>query len=455
MSLPESRVGCGWLEPAAYEENFSDLHPLLSSAQARAESLRCYYCYDAPCIQACPTGIDIPSFIARIGDGNVSGAAHRILSANILGGSCARVCPVESLCEGACVRNKDSDRPVQIGQLQRYATDTAFEESAAFFKRAESTGKSVAVVGAGPAGLACAHALALLGHEVTLHESKEKPGGLNEYGIAPYKLTADFAQREVEFILGVGGIRLLTGSKVGRDVSLENLRAQHDAVFVASGLPLSRSLGAELAPVEGVRDALSFIESLRQSTDLSAIPMGHEVVVIGGGSTAIDVAMECRRLGARKVVLAYRRGENDMSATAVEIALARTDGVEVITWARPAAWRKSGEKITGVAFERTRASAQGGSEDTGEQFVIAADMVFTATGQLQQEQALGTATAHLFTEPAPGKGARLSVDKTLHTSLAGVFGGGDCVNGGGLTVQAVQHGKEAAVHIHAFLSKGT
>ena len=287
-----------------YAQNFCDAHPPLTLAQARIEADRCYYCYEAPCQTACPTGIDVPSFIQRIADGNIRGSAHAILSANPLGGMCARVCPTEVLCEQACVRNTHEDKPVEIGQLQRYATDAYFAQPGApLFTRAPATGRRVAVVGAGPAGLACAHGLARLGHDVVVLDANTKPGGLNEYGLATYKTVDDFAQKEVAWLLSIGGIEIRHNTHVGRDVSLEALASDYDAVFLGLGLAGVNAIGIAEPAAHGLRNAVEFIAELRQATDYAAVPVGRKVLVIGGGMTAVDAAVQSRKLGAEEVTM--------------------------------------------------------------------------------------------------------------------------------------------------------
>ena len=295
-------IAAGRLSGAELARNFCDAHPPMNLAQARIEADRCYYCYDAPCQTACPTGIDVPSFIQRIADGNLRGAAHTILEANPLGGMCARVCPTEVLCEQACVRNKQEDKPVEIGQLQRYATDHLMADPGKpLFTRAAPSGKRVAVVGAGPAGLACAHGLARLGHEVVLMDAQPKLGGLNEYGLATYKTVDDFAQKEVQWLLSIGGITVRHGTVLGREVHLHGLCADFDAVFLGLGLGGVNSIGIAEPQATGVRNAVDFIAELRQAQDLSQVPVGRRVVVIGGGMTAVDAAVQSRKLGAQSV----------------------------------------------------------------------------------------------------------------------------------------------------------
>ena len=286
-------IASGRLDAAQLARNFADVAPPLDRQRALIEASRCHFCYDAPCIQACPTSIDIPGFIRAISTDNLKGAATKILEANIFGGQCARVCPTEILCEGECVRNDPEDKPVEIGALQRYATDWVFEQNAVLFARAASTGKRVAVVGAGPAGLACAHALAMRGHDVDVFEARAKSGGLNEYGIAAYKVV-DFSQREVEWLLSIGGIRVHHDRALGRDVQLSQLRREYDAVFLGLGLAGVNALGLDDEALPGVRNAVDFIGELRQAANKAEVAVGRRVVVIGGGNTAIDAAVPKR-----------------------------------------------------------------------------------------------------------------------------------------------------------------
>ncbi|AJY08112.1 NAD(P)-dependent oxidoreductase [Burkholderia sp. SIMBA_043] len=417
---------------------FADIAPLLDPTAAAAAASRCHYCYDAPCVQACPTQIDIPSFIRKIGNGNLKGAAMDILGANPLGGMCARVCPTEILCEGACVRNHQDAQPVAIGALQRHATDWAMATGAVRFTRAPDTGRHVAVVGAGPAGLACAHRLALAGHRVTLFDARAKAGGLNEYGIAAYKTVDDFAQREVEWLLSVGGIALQTGVALGRDVTLDALRERHDAVFVAMGLTGVRTLAIDGEQLSGVMNAVDFIEQVRQADALENVPVGRRVVVIGGGNTAIDAAVQSRKLGAQRVTMVYRRGVDAMSATWAEREFAQTSGVTLVTHAKPVRIAGEGGHVTRVEFESA----------SGERFAIEADMVLKAIGQTLVPAGIDAA---LLT----ADGTRIAVDAHGRTVLPDVWAGGDCAatDGIDLTVQAVQDGKRAAAAIDAALAQ--
>ncbi|WP_374627944.1 FAD-dependent oxidoreductase, partial [Devosia sp.] len=296
-------IAAGRLGAAQYAENFSDLHPPLDRHEAFVEADRCYFCFDAPCLNACPTSIDIPLFIREISTGNPLGAAETIFEQNILGGMCARVCPTEQLCEEACVRMEAEGKPVKIGQLQRYATDAAMTAGVQFFERAPASGKTVAVVGAGPAGLAAAHRLAMRGHAVTIYDGRPKPGGLNEYGIASYKATDGFAQAEVDYVTAIGGIEIVNGKQLGQDFDLHELKSRHDAVFLGIGLGGVNALRAPGETAEGAINAVDFIAELRQAEDLSALPVGRRVVVIGGGMTAIDAAVQSKLLGAEEVTI--------------------------------------------------------------------------------------------------------------------------------------------------------
>ena len=424
------------------DANFGDLHSPLSDLQAMAAADHCIYCYDAPCITACPTSIDIPTFIHQIRTRNVDGAAKTILGQNIMGGTCARACPTEVLCEQACVRNHGGEEPVEIGLLQRYAVDHLLEKSGEQpFERAPDSGKRIAVVGAGPAGLSCAHRLAMLGHLVVVYEAKPKSGGLNEYGLAAYKMVDDFAQREVKFLLDIGGIEVRHNERLGDNLSLAELRDMFDAVFLGVGLGNTNALSIEGEALGGVVDAIDFIEDLRQADDLADMPVGDDVVVIGGGNTAIDAAVQAKRLGAENVTLVYRRGEDAMSATEWEVDLARANGVAVITWAQPVAIKGNGS-VASMTFERTRQDENGFS-GTGKTFELPADMILKAIGQK-----LSVADVDGFEQD----GGKLKVNKSFETSIRGIFAGGDCVRSGeDLTVQAVEDGKRAAHAIDEFL----
>ncbi|RMD63497.1 MAG: NAD(P)-dependent oxidoreductase [Alphaproteobacteria bacterium] len=433
-------IASGRLDPETLARNFVDKHPPLDFKGAIVESSRCYFCFDAPCVQACPTGIDIPSFIRKIQTGNLKGSALDILNANIMGGMCARVCPVEELCEEACVRNFGERQPVRIGALQRYATDHLMAAGIQPFRRAAPSGRRIAVVGAGPAGLSCAHRLSMLGHEVVVFEARDKPGGLNEYGIAAYKTTGDFAQKEVGFILSLGGITVETGKALGRDVHLVDLRRDFDAVFIGIGLGGTRELGVDGEDLDGVEDAVAFIERLRQADDLTQVPIGRRVVVIGGGNTAVDAAVQARLLGAEEVTLVYRRGPQQMGATWVEQEWAQINGVTIRHWAMPRRLIGFKGQVKEVECEHTQLDEAGRLVGTGDTFRLFADQVFKAIGQkLVPDPLIEDAR-----ETLEIAGGRIVVNAERQTSLPDVWAGGDCIEGRDLTVVAVEDGKVAA-----------
>jgi glutamate synthase (NADPH/NADH) small chain len=359
---------------------------------------------------------------------------------------CARVCPTETLCEEVCVRNVAEEKPVRIGLLQRYATDVLMASGEQKFRRAAATGKKVAVVGGGPAGLACAHRLSVYGHDVTIFEAKEKPGGLNEYGLAAYKTPGDFAQREIEYILGLGGIEIRTGVRLGGDLSLDDLRKDHDAVFLGLGMGGVNDLGLEGEDLDGVLDAIDYIAELRQAADKARLPVGRRIVVIGGGMTAVDIAVQTKRLGAEEVSMVYRRGTGQLKASGYEQELAQTSGVQIRLWAAPVRIVGEGGKVTGVEFEYQGAGNGGGAGGTGETFVLPADQVFKAIGQKFLPACIGDSGVAL-------KGGRIEVDEERRTSVENIWAGGDCVAGGqDLTVASVEDGKLAAESIHRGLS---
>jgi glutamate synthase (NADPH/NADH) small chain len=426
-----------------YAVNFGDIHPPLDDHEALVESDRCYFCHDAPCMQACPTSIDIPMFIRQIQAGHPKSAAKTIFDQNIFGGMCARVCPTETLCEEVCVRQEAEGKPVKIGLLQRYATDRWMADDAQPYERKSPTGKKVAVVGAGPAGLACAHRLAMHGHEVMVFEARPKSGGLNEYGIASYKSTDNFAQKEVDFILGIGGIAVQHGRKLGDGLSLAELQKDYDAVFLGLGLQGVNALGAAGEDASGVEDAVDYIAELRQARELGSLPVGRNVVVIGGGMTAIDVAVQSKLLGAEDVTILYRRGPEQMKASVYEQDLAQTKGVRIKHWVMPKQVVVENGKAVGLVCEYTSES-NGKLSGTGETFTIPADLVFKAIGQTYVDVVGGQLVLDQ---------GRIKVDAERRTSVRGIWAGGDCVAGGqDLTVASVDDGRRAAESINQFLS---
>ncbi|TPJ21229.1 NAD(P)-dependent oxidoreductase [Mesorhizobium sp. B2-7-2] len=440
-------IAGGRLSSEQYADNFSDLHPPLDHHEALVESDRCYFCYDAPCMNACPTSIDIPLFIRQIATGNPVGAAKTIFDQNILGGMCARVCPTETLCEEVCVREVAEGKPVQIGRLQRYATDVAMSEDKQFYKRAEPTGKSIAVVGAGPAGLAAAHRLARHGHDVTILEARPKAGGLNEYGIAAYKSVDDFAQAEVDYVTAIGGIDIQNGKALGRDFQLADLIRNYDAVFLGMGLGGVNALRAEGEDADGVANAVEFISELRQASDLSGLPVGRRVVVIGGGMTAIDAAVQSKLLGAEEVTICYRRGQEHMNASEFEQDLAAANGVTIRHWLQPKRVIAENGKVSAIELEYTALSGDK-LVGTGETLRLNADQVFKAIGQSFVPAHLNSSAEQIELE-----GGRIKVDAEGRTSLAKVWAGGDCIFGGDdLTVSAVAQGRDAAESIHRALA---
>lgn len=424
-----------------YDANFADLHAPLDGHEALVAADRCYFCHDAPCVTACPTSIDIPLFIRQIATGTAEASAQTIFDQNILGGMCARVCPTETLCEQACVRETAEGKPVEIGRLQRFATDKVMAQGVHPFKRAQASGKTIAVVGAGPAGLACAHRLALKGHDVVIFDAKPKGGGLNEYGIASYKSVGGFAEAELDWLLKIGGIEVKTGMALGRDITLEALQAEYDAVFLGMGLGGVNALRADGEERAGVLDAVGFIADLRQADDLSKLPVGRNVVVIGGGMTAIDAAVQSKLLGAENVTILYRRGRNKMPASPYEQDLAASKGVRFIFNAMPVEVVGNGA-VKAVRAEYTKDSGNG-LQPTGEQFEIAADMVLKAIGQTLEDTPEGVTL----------EGGKIAVTGAGRTNVSGIWAGGDCAAGGDdLTVTAVAQGRDAAEDIHASLT---
>ncbi len=428
----------GRLGPDDLARNFDDLHPALAAHEALVAADRCYFCHDAPCIAACPTDIDIPLFIRQIQTGLPDAAAQTIFDQNILGGMCARVCPTETLCEQACVREAAEGKPVEIGRLQRYATDAMMADGTHPYTRAAPTGRHVAVVGAGPAGLACAHRLALHGHDVTIYDARPKPGGLNEYGIAAYKTPDDFAQAEVDWLLKIGGITIETGRALGDDLTLEALRDGHDAVFLGVGLAGVGKLGLEGEDLTGSENAVDFISALRQQDDLTTLPIGRHVVVIGGGMTAVDAAVQSKLLGAETVTIAYRRDRDRMPASRYEQDLAASHGVRLVFGVVPVALHGD-DRLREVELGYVGADMS----PTGETFRVPADQLFRAIGQkLKAVEGLSL------------DGGKIAVTGAGRTSLADVWAGGDCAAGGeDLTVTAVAEGRDAAMDIHRALTE--
>ena len=419
--------------------------PPLSEHEARVEAYRCLFCYDAPCTHACPTHIDIPGFIKKIATGNLRGSARTIMEANILGATCARVCPVEELCEGACVLNAEG-RPIMIGRLQRHATDHLFENGIRLFTAGPPSGRRVAVVGAGPAGLACAAELARLGHAVTLYEKRELPGGLSTYGIIVLREPVEVALAEAEMIAQLG-VDIRTGQELGRDLTLDALLAEYDAVFLGIGLGGSPALG--IPGEELVLDGLTWIE--RSKFEPEKMEVGNEVYVVGAGNTAIDAATIARRLGAERVTILYRRSEREMPAYRHEYEFARKEGIDFRFLTQPLRVLGENGRVTGIECVRMRlgspdASGRAAPEPVpGSEFTLPADQVIKAIGQQKPAliAELGLATERGF----------VKVDEAYRTSIDRVYAGGDCIRarGAASTVMATQDGKLAARAIHEHL----
>jgi len=437
------------LAPEVAAANMADIAPRYTAQEALIEASRCLYCFDAPCIQACPTGIDIPSFIKKIATGNLAGSARAILSANILGGSCARVCPTEVLCEGACVVLDREGDPVKIGRLQRYATDHAAENRLQVLKTpARKSGHRIAVIGGGPAGLGCAAELAQLGHAAVVFEKKPKAGGLNTYGIAYYKMPPEASLAEVAMIKSLG-VEFRCGVEVGRDLPVEQIQKEFDAVFLGLGLGKGARLNLPGEDLPEVVEALEFIERIH-TLPLHQVPVGERVAVIGGGNTAIDAVTQARRLGARDAVIVYRRSQAEMPAYDFEQRLAKADGARFLFNTVPLEILSDGKgHVTALKLARTSSTNGKLQVLPGSEFTEPFDMVIKAIGEEKQ--------ASLFRKLFPAleldkRGVVVRDPDSGQTNLPRVFAGGDCANGGREVVNAVAEGKKAARGIHAFLA---
>ncbi|HEV7642708.1 MAG TPA: NAD(P)-dependent oxidoreductase [Pyrinomonadaceae bacterium] len=426
------------LDISQIEKNFAEINPALTEAEALHEANRCLYCFDAPCIHACPTHIDVPSFIKKIASGNLMGSARVIFDANPIGATCARVCPVEALCEGACVEKTLIDKPIEIGRLQRYATDYAMEKGRQIYEKGEPNGKSVAIIGSGPAGISCASYLSRLGYEVTVFERKPMAGGLDTYGMAEYKMPQKVSLDEVEHVKKMG-VEFRTDTEIGKEIPVAALLADHDAVFLAVGLGSTNHLNIPGENLDGVYDALAFIEYVK-TRDWKNVPLGKTVAVIGAGNTAVDAVTQAKRLGAEKVMMIYRRSQKDMPAYDYEYELAKKDEIKFH-------WNTVPVEVVGETTVTALRCRLNSSDETGETFDIPCEMVIKATGQQKMRGFL--AAAGVETD----EGGRVKVDpETMQTSNAQIFAGGDCVNGGREAVDASQMGKLAAQGIHLKLT---
>ena len=437
------------LSKEQYTENFSDIHPPFETQNAAlVEANRCLFCYDAPCIKSCPTGINVPKFIKQITTDNIKGSAHTIFLSNIMGAGCSKVCPVEKLCEGSCVFNLMDEPPIPIAKLQRYSTEMAMANNWQLFKRKNSVGMKVAIVGAGPAGLSCAHVLSREGVDVTIYEKESKGGGLMTYGIAAYKVTPQFCEDEVNYILSLGGIEIKYQQELGKKISLADLQKNYDAVYLGMGVGLARQLDIPGEDLEGVEDAIRFIYDLR-SKGLPAIPVGDKVAVIGMGMTAIDAATQAKRLGAKEVTMLYRRTQEEMPCTQHELDIAMLDGCKIIWLAAPKELKGIDGKVTQIICSVMQlgepdASGRRSPVETGETFSLDVDMVIKAAGQMPFESLVD----ELQIQHSKGK---IKTDAAA-TNIKGVFAGGDCVNGGREVVDAVQAGKDGAAAILDYLN---
>lgn len=436
------------LTPDVAAANFADLEPAYSPAEAKVEAHRCLFCFDAPCIKACPTGIDIPNFIKKIAHDQLTGSARTILESNILGGSCARVCPTSVLCEGACVLHDRDELPIKIGRLQRHAVDHVLDHNIAVLSAPpEKNGYKVACIGSGPASLGAAAELAQLGYEVVVYEKSEEPGGLNTYGIAYYKLTPEFSLKEIEMIRQLG-VEFRTGIEVGKDVSMAELQEEYDAIFLGIGLGSTYQLGIPGEELPGVVEALHFIKELH-NRPLAHVPVGARVAVIGCGNTAIDAVTQAKRLGAEEATIIYRRGENDMPAYAYEYTIGKKDACAFLFQAVPVAVEGETE-VTGLLLQRTEPDGQGGFRRVpGSVFSFPCDMVIKALGQEKQTNFLHDLLPGLELD---GSGRIICDPATGQTNLTGIFTGGDAVNGGREVVNAVADGARAARGIHRSLT---
>lgn len=442
------------LTPEQIERNFREIAPLMTPAEALFEANRCLYCFDAPCQHACPTHIDVPAFIKKIATGNLTGSARVIFDANPIGATCANVCPVDVLCEGACVEKTLIEKPIEIGRLQHFATDAVMRSGRDIFKAGASNGKSVAVVGSGPAGLSCATYLARLGYAVTVYDRRQLAGGLDTYAMAEYKMPQRVSTEEAAMVERLG-VEFKLNTEIGRDVSMADLETKYDAIFLGVGLGVTARLGVPGEDLAGVYDALDFIERIK-TRDWASVPIGRTVAVVGAGNTAIDAVTQAKRLGAERVLMIYRRTAREMPAYEYEYELAKKDAVEFWWQTAPVEILASADGTRVAALRCVRmelgepdASGRRAAQPVpGSEFDIPVDMVVKALGQ-QKQRAFLEGVANLKLDAS----GRVAVNPaTMQTGNPKYFAGGDCVNGGREAVDAAQMGKLAAMGIHEKLT---
>src|SRR5688572_5965760 len=456
-----------------YEQNFADIRPPFENKTAAVvEANRCLFCYDAPCTKSCPTHIDVPKFIKQITTDNIKGSAHTIFVSNIFGAGCSKVCPVEKLCEGACVYNLLEEEPIQIARLQQYSTSIVMEKKWQLFERKslpaslleDGSGNGgrlkgkVAIVGAGPAGLSCAHLLSREGINVTIYEKEPKGGGLMTYGIAAYKVTPEFCEDEVNYITALGGIEIKYNKELGKDlpagrqgISLAELQENYDAVYLGIGVGIARNLDIPGENLEGVIDAIGFIYDIR-AKGYPAVPVGDKVAVIGMGMTAIDAATQAKRLGAKEVTMVYRRTQDEMPCTEFELNIAKLDGCKIIWLAAPEEVKSQDGKVNQLVCSVMKLgepdkSGRRSPVKTGETFVLDVDMVIKAAGQVPFEELVSN-------NEIKHSNGKVLINENSATNIKGVFAGGDCVNGGKEVVDAVEAGKDGAKAILEYLKSG-
>lgn len=436
------------LSAEQYAENFTDIHPPFETREAAlVEANRCLFCYDAPCIKSCPTGINVPKFIKQITTDNIRGSAHTIFLSNIMGAGCSKVCPVEKLCEGSCVFNLMDEPPIPIAKLQRYSTEQALEKKWKLFERKAPTGKKVAIVGAGPAGLSCAHVLAREGVDVTIYEKEARGGGLMTFGIAAYKVTPEFCEEEVNYILSIGGIKVNYNQALGKDIQLSELQKNYDAVYLGFGVGLARQLEIPGEELEGVEDAITFIYKIRNE-GYDKVAVGDKVAVIGMGMTAIDAATQAKRLGAKEVTMLYRRTQAEMPCTKHELDIAMLDGCKITWLAAPKELIGKDGRVSQIVCDVMELGEPdaGGRRlpvATGGTFTLDVDMVIKAAGQMPFGELVES-------QKIQNSKFKITVSDAA-TNIKGVFAGGDCVNGGKEVVDAVQAGKDGAAAILNYL----